>query len=80
MSDVAKRLIKLKEDIERAKTEKTKLEAGLKIYMDDLKEKFKVSTVKDALKLINDMKQEQEKIQAKIQKIYEHLEKNYGEL
>lgn len=74
MSELGKELLRMKDEIAKAKNELTGTDAAIQIYMNDLKTKFKVKSVKEATKLLSELREEKELVDEKISNLEEKLE------
>lgn len=72
-----KELLKLKEDIEEAKVEVSKLEGRKGALMDQLLEDWDCKTIEEAKKLLKKKKKELEKVQKEAEKLTSELEDKY---
>lgn len=70
-------LLELKEEIDNAKSETSKLEGKLEHLKGQLKKEWKCNSVKEAEEKLEEMKQESDKIQEKIDKGVRELEEKY---
>ena len=72
-------LIELKEKIDNAITEKTKLEGQKTQLMSQIKDTFKVNTLEKAEKLLSKMKTELVNMKGRLDSGIEQFEEDYGE-
>lgn len=72
-----KKLLKLKDKIETAKTDQAKFKGRLESSIELLKNKFKCTSVKDAESKLNELKDKLTKKENKLEKNIENLEGKY---
>ena len=71
-------LLKLKQQIDNAKSERAKQEGVLENQMEQLKTTFKCKSVKEAKRLLNEMETELEDISQRIKQGLAEIEENYS--
>ena len=76
-NDLAKKLLSMKEKIENAQTEKNKLEGQLFMLTDRLKQEHQLPTIAEAVKKLESMKKEYEKIYYEMNSLMDALENDY---
>ena len=77
MANATKRLLELKDEIERATLDKAKAEGALKQNLQRLKEDFGCTTLEEAQKKLAKMIKEKEQLEEDIEEAVEELESNY---
>jgi len=76
-TNIAKKIVRLREKIESTKTELNRNEGQLDSFMHELKEQFKVHTIKQAEELLEKMTKQINSLQTKLEKRITKLEKDY---
>lgn len=71
------RVLELKEEIEKAKINKAKMEGALKQHTNRLKEEFDCKDLSEAKKKLNALKKEKEELEEEIEEAVEKLESEY---
>lgn len=77
--NIAKELTEIKEQIDNAQTEKSKLEGKYEQLMTQLKEKFEVTTIEKAGKLLLKMKTELTNMGGRLKSGMDQFKEDYEE-
>lgn len=77
MSDLSRRLIKLKEQIEIAQRNKDRTEGRLESLRETLKKEFKISSTKQASIKLSDLEKQIDKLKIRLHKKIKYIEENY---
>ena len=77
--NIGRELTDLKEKINNAQTEQSKLEGKKEQIMSQLKEKFKVTTTKKAEKLLSKMKTELTNMSGRLNSGLDRFKEDYGD-
>jgi len=80
MASVEQKLLSLKQKIESAKTEKSKLDGAMESLKKRLLDEFGCKTVKQAEKKIEEMKEKLKSLNNDIQEKLKSIEEEYGDL
>jgi len=73
-----KKYVDLKRRVEQAQQKADKAEGALEQVMEQLKEKFGCSTLKDAKKKLTLLKEQEQEIKIKFEDALEEFEENWG--
>jgi hypothetical protein len=73
-----KQLLQLKEDVNSAKIQLSKLKGKHELYLQQLYDKFKCKNINQAEKLLKEMEKEQNNLQKQIDVSIEKLKTNYN--
>ena len=74
------RLLKLKEEIEKAKVRKTELEARKKIIQEELKTEWGCNSMEEVKQTVNKLKEQIENLRKEIEEGIKELEENYASI
>ncbi len=77
MEDKVKKLLAIKERIEKGKTRVSKLEGQQEQQLSNLKKEFECDTVEEAEKLLLDFGEELDELEKDFEEDYAKLEKEY---
>ena len=77
--NTTRELTDLKEKIDTAQQEQSKLEGKQQLLLTQLKEKFKVSTIEKGTKLLGKMKTELEDMKGRLSSGLDQFKEDYGD-
>ena len=75
--DIHEKLDELEKEIESAKSEKSKLEGMLTTLLEQMEERFGVTSVEEATKLLDDIKKKMEKTDKELKQKYDKLKESF---
>lgn len=77
MSDLAEKMDELEEEIENAKEEKSKLGGMLETLINQMEERFGVSSVEEVKEILNEINGKMTKVDKEINKEFNKLKESY---
>ena len=75
--DIHKKLDELEKEIEKAKEEKSKLTGMLETLLEQMEERFGISSVKEATDLLNEIKEKMGNLDTQLNEKYDKLKESF---
>ena len=75
--DIHKKLDELEKEIEKAKEEKSKLTGMLETLLEQMEERFGISSVKEATDLLNEIKEKMGNLDKQLNEKYDKLKESF---
>jgi len=75
--DIHEKLDELEKEIEKAKEEKSKLTGMLETLLEQMEERFGISSVKEATDLLNEIKEKMGNLDTQLNEKYDKLKESF---